>query len=85
MNITTPTQKKKASFEIALKEISEKKEWLSTADYRDLTKKHGIHESTLHRQLSGKVRRLNFELIQDALDIINKHEAAIMSRLGNTG
>lgn len=81
MNIITPTQKKRMTFDLALKEINEKKKWLSTADCRDLTKKHGIHETTLRRQLSGKVKRLNFELIQDALDMINKHEAAIMSRL----
>lgn len=74
-------EQRRLTFNEVLTQIREKKVWLRPADKQRLLKKHGLSESALRRQLSGQTRRINFDLMADALDMINEHERSIVSRL----
>lgn len=78
MTINTPTQLTHAD---VMRMVSEKSEWLTTIDKRELAKKYGMSVYAVMRQLRGGIKKPSYDLLSDALDMIKANEARLLTRI----
>lgn len=81
MIITHNDTQRALNLDEILSQLKQKRFWLSKGDKVGLSKKYFMSLETVNRHLRGATRRIDINMVAEALDIINVNQAKIVNRL----